>query len=79
MSGPGAKPPAPAGPTAMPVIAPLPSAARNRGPRRARGGSGRGLIWFGAFVLGLGAGVAAYAFVPDVPFYIDYWLALLLR
>ncbi len=40
------------------------------GPRRGRGGDGRGWAWFGALALGLLAGFVAYEWIPgaDAPF-----------
>jgi hypothetical protein len=57
-------------------IPPPPPAVGKR--KKKRGLSPRFFVWPGALVVGVGLGVAAYLFVPQVDVYFDYWLALAL-
>jgi hypothetical protein len=67
-------PPGPPG-AGAPLIPPLPSKA---GKGRKRPTDLRWLLWLGAFVLGIGLGIAAYQWVPAVDDLFDYWVALAL-
>jgi hypothetical protein len=46
--------------------------------RRKKGGGGHRLwLWPLAFAAGIGLGIVAYQYAPDVDFYFDYWVALM--
>jgi uncharacterized protein HemX len=65
---------APRTPAVAPRIPPPPKLQA----RRQRKSDVRALIWAIALVLGIGAGVAGYQFVPGVELAFDYWLALVM-
>lgn len=63
-------------PTAGGPLIPTPPPAM--GKRRNRPLDLQWLIWAGAFLVGIGLGVTAYQWVPNVDFYFDYWISLAL-
>lgn len=76
MSNGPVQPPPPAG--AAPRIPTPPSGAAKRGKRAKQAGGARTLLWIGAFAVGIGLGVTAYQWAPEVDHYFDYWVALVL-
>ncbi len=60
-----------------PVIPPPPAVGRGKRGKRRRGDK-RWLIGSIALAVGVALGVAAYAWVPRVPFYFDFWVAMAL-
>lgn len=66
------------GPQASPVIPPPPPLATHGKRGKRRRSDRRWLIGTFALALGIALGVAAYAWVPRVPFYFDFWVAMAL-